>query len=70
LLVLFFVCIIPFCCFIFVLFYNLKAGIEKARLKLSYEPEAASIWCQTISTDIQETWSKAGRQYMVIDLGG
>ncbi|XP_060578574.1 heat shock 70 kDa protein 12B-like [Ruditapes philippinarum] len=47
-----------------------KAGIEKARLKLSYEPEAASIWCQTITTDVQETWSKVGRQYMVIDLGG
>ncbi|XP_060596203.1 heat shock 70 kDa protein 12B-like [Ruditapes philippinarum] len=47
-----------------------NAGIEKARLKLSFEPEAASIWCQTISTDVKETWSKAGRQYMVIDLGG
>ncbi|XP_060596205.1 heat shock 70 kDa protein 12B-like [Ruditapes philippinarum] len=47
-----------------------KAGIEKAHLKLSFEPEAASIWCQTITTDVQETWSKAGRQYMVIDLGG
>ncbi|XP_060561090.1 heat shock 70 kDa protein 12B-like [Ruditapes philippinarum] len=47
-----------------------NAGIDKARLKLSFEPEAASIWCQTISTDVKETWSKAGRQYMVIDLGG
>ncbi|XP_060596211.1 heat shock 70 kDa protein 12B-like [Ruditapes philippinarum] len=25
---------------------------------------------KTISTDVKESWSKAGRQYMVIDLGG
>ncbi|XP_060602705.1 heat shock 70 kDa protein 12B-like [Ruditapes philippinarum] len=47
-----------------------KAGIAKTQLKLSFEPEAASIWCQTISTDIKESLTRSGKQYMVIDLGG
>ncbi|XP_060602713.1 heat shock 70 kDa protein 12B-like [Ruditapes philippinarum] len=47
-----------------------KAGIAKTQLKLSFEPEAASVWCQTISTDIKKSLTRSGKQYMVIDLGG
>ncbi|XP_053409017.1 heat shock 70 kDa protein 12B-like [Mercenaria mercenaria] len=47
-----------------------QAGIETKRLKLSFEPEAASIWCQTITTKAKESLSKSGNQYMIIDLGG
>ncbi|XP_045161878.1 heat shock 70 kDa protein 12B-like [Mercenaria mercenaria] len=47
-----------------------QAGIETKRLKLSFEPEAASIWCQILTTEAKESLSKSGTQYMIIDLGG
>ncbi|XP_052816866.1 heat shock 70 kDa protein 12B-like [Mya arenaria] len=48
----------------------LEAGLDNDRIKLALEPEAASIWCQNINTSIKTDLSKAGIQYMVVDLGG
>ncbi|XP_045176740.1 heat shock 70 kDa protein 12A-like [Mercenaria mercenaria] len=47
-----------------------EAGLDSSRLKLSLEPEAASIWCQTVTTDLKKSLSDVGCQYMVVDLGG
>lgn len=48
----------------------IMAGLDSTRLKLSLEPEAASIWCQMVSTDLKKSVSDVGCQYMVVDLGG
>jgi len=34
------------------------------------EPEAASIWCEKISPEVNAILSKTGTRYMVVDLGG
>ncbi|XP_060595951.1 heat shock 70 kDa protein 12B-like [Ruditapes philippinarum] len=47
-----------------------EAGIKSSNLKLALEPEAASIWCQIATDEARTMLSKAGTQYMVIDLGG
>lgn len=47
-----------------------EAGIVDSRLKLCLEPEAASVWCQILKIDVKANLSKAGTQYMVVDLGG
>ncbi|XP_060583162.1 heat shock 70 kDa protein 12B-like [Ruditapes philippinarum] len=47
-----------------------EAGIQSSNLKLALEPEAASIWCQIATDEARTMLSKAGTQYMVIDLGG
>jgi len=47
-----------------------QAGIDPDRLQLTYEPEAASIWCQHETSDASHALSEPGTQYMVIDLGG
>ncbi|XP_052819973.1 heat shock 70 kDa protein 12A-like [Mya arenaria] len=46
------------------------ADIDPARLKLALEPECASIWCETLGTDVKGAVAIAGSQYMVVDLGG
>ncbi|WAR14084.1 HS12A-like protein [Mya arenaria] len=46
------------------------AAIDPARLKLALEPECASIWCETLGTDVRGAVAIAGSQYMVVDLGG
>ncbi|XP_060603676.1 heat shock 70 kDa protein 12B-like [Ruditapes philippinarum] len=48
----------------------IMAGLDSTRLKLSLEPEAASIWCQMVSTDLKKSVSDVGCQYMVVDLRG
>ncbi|XP_052819966.1 heat shock 70 kDa protein 12A-like [Mya arenaria] len=45
------------------------AAIDPARLKLALEPECASIWCETLGTDVRGAVAIAGSQYMVVDLG-
>lgn len=49
---------------------GIKAGIDTRRLMLALEPEAASVWCQTIPTEAPGCLSGPGSRYMVIDLGG
>jgi len=39
-------------------------------IKLSLEPEAASIWCQQVNVGKQLAFSQSGSKYMVVDLGG
>ncbi|WAR26406.1 HS12A-like protein, partial [Mya arenaria] len=46
------------------------AGLEGTRVTLALEPEAASIWCETLDVDTRAALAGAGTQYMVIDLGG
>ncbi|WAR11765.1 HS12B-like protein [Mya arenaria] len=46
------------------------AGLASDRIKLALEPEAASVWCQHISSSFNADISKPGTQYMVVDLGG
>ncbi|XP_052819958.1 heat shock 70 kDa protein 12A-like [Mya arenaria] len=46
------------------------AEIDPGRLKLALEPECASIWCETLGTDVKGAVAIAGSQYMVVDLGG
>ncbi|XP_045182072.2 heat shock 70 kDa protein 12A-like [Mercenaria mercenaria] len=47
-----------------------QADIDKDRLKLALEPEAASIWCQLVTTEAKGALSGSGTKYMVVDLGG
>ncbi|XP_052780252.1 heat shock 70 kDa protein 12A-like isoform X2 [Mya arenaria] len=47
-----------------------EAGLEGTRVTLALEPEAASIWCETLDVDTRAALAGAGTQYMVIDLGG
>ncbi|XP_053399962.1 heat shock 70 kDa protein 12A-like [Mercenaria mercenaria] len=47
-----------------------QADIDTSRLKLAWEPEAASIWCQIIKTEAKCALSGDGTKYMVVDLGG
>ncbi|XP_052808425.1 heat shock 70 kDa protein 12B-like isoform X2 [Mya arenaria] len=54
-----------------------KAGIENNKLVIALEPEAASIWCQGIETEVTRgskgarvNISAAGTQYMIVDIGG
>jgi len=49
---------------------SFQTGIDPDRLQLTYEPEAASIWCQHETSDASHALSEPGTQYMVIDLGG
>ncbi|WAR26444.1 HS12A-like protein, partial [Mya arenaria] len=46
------------------------AGLDGTRVTLALEPEAASIWCETLDVDTRAALAGAGTQYMVIDLGG
>jgi len=48
----------------------LKGGIAGDHIKLSLEPEAASIWCQQVDVGKQPAFCKTGNKYMVVDLGG
>ncbi|XP_052803675.1 heat shock 70 kDa protein 12B-like [Mya arenaria] len=48
----------------------IEAGIDPRRLKLAYEPEAASIWCQIVTSDAKASLDRPGVRYMVVDLGG
>ncbi|XP_052781208.1 heat shock 70 kDa protein 12B-like isoform X1 [Mya arenaria] len=47
-----------------------EAGLDGTRVTLALEPEAASIWCETLDVDTRAALAGAGTQYMVIDLGG
>ncbi|WAR26407.1 HS12A-like protein [Mya arenaria] len=47
-----------------------EAGLDGTRVKLALEPEAASIWCETLDVDTQAALARTGTQYMAIDLGG
>jgi len=47
-----------------------KGGIADDHIKLSLEPEAASIWCQHVNVGKQPSFCKTGNKYMVVDLGG
>ncbi|WAR26454.1 HS12B-like protein, partial [Mya arenaria] len=46
------------------------AGLDETRVTLALEPEAASIWCETLDVDTRDALAGTGTQYMVIDLGG
>lgn len=49
----------------------IDAGIDRKNLAVALESEAASVWCQTIPLDKnQTTVSKKGTKYMTVDLGG
>ncbi|WAR26422.1 HS12B-like protein, partial [Mya arenaria] len=45
------------------------AGLDETRVTLALEPEAASIWCETLDVDTMAALAETGTQYMVIDLG-
>ena len=48
-----------------------QAGIPSEQLKIALEPEAASVWCQTITnTSAISALGTTGSAYMVVDLGG
>ncbi|WAR26409.1 HS12B-like protein [Mya arenaria] len=47
-----------------------ETGIDETRVTLALEPEAASIWCETLDVDTRASLAGTGTQYMVIDLGG
>ncbi|WAR26408.1 HS12A-like protein [Mya arenaria] len=47
-----------------------ETGIDETRVTLALEPEAASIWCETLDVDTRAALAGTGTQYMVIDLGG
>lgn len=54
-----------------------KAGIRSGQLSIALEPEAASIFCQNLKTDRQNSGQdifsatiRPGMKYMVVDLGG
>ncbi|XP_052780249.1 heat shock 70 kDa protein 12B-like [Mya arenaria] len=47
-----------------------EAGLDGTRVTLALEPEAASIWCDTLDVDTIAALAGTGTQYMVIDLGG
>ncbi|XP_052780257.1 heat shock 70 kDa protein 12B-like [Mya arenaria] len=47
-----------------------EAGLDETRVTLALEPEAASIWCETLDVDTMAALAETGTQYMVIDLGG
>lgn len=53
-------------------FYSktLQAGLDPTRLRLALEPEAASLWVQTLTQDFQLAFAEVGTKFMVIDLGG
>ncbi|WAR26386.1 HS12A-like protein, partial [Mya arenaria] len=46
------------------------AGLDGNRLKLALEPEAASVWCETVGVDTKIALADPGTKFMVIDLGG
>ncbi|XP_053384646.1 heat shock 70 kDa protein 12B-like [Mercenaria mercenaria] len=48
----------------------IQSGMESSRIKLALEPEAASIWCQQVTTQAKQVLTGTGSKYMVIDLGG
>lgn len=59
------VCLYPLC----------KCEIADEQLVFALEPEAASIWCQHIKTEINRDLttldiSRTGTQYMIVDIGG
>jgi len=39
-------------------------------LRLALEPEAASLWCQIVTSEAQLALTEEGTRYMVIDIGG
>ncbi|XP_060577966.1 heat shock 70 kDa protein 12B-like [Ruditapes philippinarum] len=54
-----------------------EAGIPNNQLVIALEPEAASVWCQGLKTEIQRCdemdvlgISAVGTRYMIVDLGG
>ncbi|XP_052774593.1 heat shock 70 kDa protein 12A-like isoform X2 [Mya arenaria] len=47
-----------------------EAGLDETRVTLALEPEAASIWCETLDVDTRAALAGTGTQYIVIDLGG
>ncbi|CAG2226933.1 unnamed protein product [Mytilus edulis] len=53
-----------------------QAGIHPNKLRIALEPEAASIYCQTLPTkksvdaDSEIVVAPVGTQYIVVDLGG
>ncbi|XP_045161272.2 heat shock 70 kDa protein 12A-like [Mercenaria mercenaria] len=54
-----------------------EAGITNDQLTIALEPEAASIWCQGLQTEIRRAnnttdtgISSVGTRYMIVDLGG
>ncbi|XP_060577874.1 heat shock 70 kDa protein 12B-like, partial [Ruditapes philippinarum] len=54
-----------------------EAGIPNNQLVIALEPEAASVWCQGLKTEIQQCderkafgISAVGTRYMIVDLGG
>ncbi|WAR26420.1 HS12A-like protein [Mya arenaria] len=49
---------------------TIQAGLDENRITLALEPEAASIWCETLDVDTKAALAGTGTQYMVIDLGG
>ncbi|WAR26421.1 HS12A-like protein [Mya arenaria] len=48
----------------------IQAGLDETRVALALEPEAASIWCDTLDADTRAALAGTGTQYMVIDVGG
>ncbi|WAR26430.1 HS12A-like protein [Mya arenaria] len=48
--------------------HNDQAGLDETRVTLAPEPEAASIWCETLDVDTKAALAETGNQYMVIDL--
>ncbi|XP_061181981.1 heat shock 70 kDa protein 12A-like [Saccostrea echinata] len=52
----------------------MKAGIDEEMLFIALEPEAASVFCQTLPFHVEDVGQKQlvkpGTQYMVADLGG
>ncbi|XP_052819947.1 heat shock 70 kDa protein 12B-like [Mya arenaria] len=49
---------------------SIEAGVDPNHLKLALEPECASIWCETLGTDVKGAVAFQGSQFMVVDLGG
>ncbi|XP_045161274.1 heat shock 70 kDa protein 12A-like [Mercenaria mercenaria] len=54
-----------------------EAGITNDQLTIALEPEAASIWCQGLQTEVRRASnttdigiSSVGTRYMIVDLGG
>ena len=47
-----------------------QGGIDDDRIKLTLEPEAASIWCQQLYGVKEHAFNRIGSKYMVADLGG
>jgi len=50
--------------------FEKQGGLANERVKLALEPEAASLWCNIVTSEAHMALGGARTRHMVIDMGG